>query len=46
MGEVRGATFVRLMESLVESVLLYGGGKVECNSGQLKMYRCGRQESF
>ena len=23
-GEVRGATFVRLMESLVESVLLYG----------------------
>ena len=24
VGEVRGATFVRLMESLVESVLLYG----------------------
>ena len=24
MGEVRRATFVRLMESLVESVLLYG----------------------
>ena len=33
MGEVRGATFVRLMESLLESVLLYGaevwGGGVQ-----------------
>ena len=50
MREVRGATFVRLMESLVESVLLYGaevwGAVVERNSGQLKMCRCGRQESF
>ena len=24
MGEVKGATFVRLLEMLVESVLLYG----------------------
>ena len=36
------------MESLVESVLLYGAEVWgdEHNSGQLKMYRCGRQESF
>ena len=27
VGEVRGATFVRLMESLVESVLLYIWGR-------------------
>ena len=27
VGEVRGATFVRLMESLVESVLLYGAAR-------------------
>ena len=36
VGEVKGATFVRLMESLVESVLLYGWryGGVEGRSDQ------------
>ena len=48
-GEVRGATFVRLMVSLVEWVLLYEAevymaAAVERNSGQLKTYRC--EESF
>ena len=48
VGEVKGATFVRLMEMLVESVLLYGveaWGYVEGSLMQWKMYRCGQQES-
>ena len=32
VGEVRGATFVRLMESLVESVLLYGAEVWGCGA--------------
>ena len=32
MREVRGATFVRLMESLVESVLLYGAEVWGCGA--------------
>ena len=32
VGEVRGATFVRLMESIVESVLLYGAEVWGCGA--------------
>ena len=37
VGEVKGAIFVRLLELLVESVLLYGG--VKDRLGQTKKYR-------
>ena len=48
VGEVKGATFVRLLEMLIESVLLYGVEAWGCG-GQLdavEEYRCGQQESF
>ena len=46
VGEVRGATFVRHLEMLVESVLLYGVEAWGCG-GQLdpveNVYRCRQQ---
>ena len=43
-GEVRGRTFVRLMEMLVGSVLLYGqrGGVGEVNLSQYRGCKCER----
>ena len=55
VGEVKGATFVRLLEMLVESVLLYGVEACSCPPHphwdvegsliQWKMYRYWQQES-
>ena len=49
--EVKGATFVRLLELLVQSVLLYGvevwgGVGVEHSLGLWRMRRCGQLKPF